>query len=180
MIYCHALADINTPQTLKIEGYIKNKKVTMLIDSGSTHNFINYKLTKDLNFFIFPTPDFQVMIVYGVTINFSGKCHSINLNTGEYLLDSPMISIQMGRVHVVSGVQWLQSLGTMALNFQYLFMRFSSNGNEIEFRGIKWTPSKVISSNSMIKLPKKGHQGVVAQLCTLNVQTSISSGQLDL
>jgi hypothetical protein len=25
-IFCHALADINTPQTLKIEGYIKNKK----------------------------------------------------------------------------------------------------------------------------------------------------------
>jgi hypothetical protein len=48
-ISCHALAGINTPQTLKIQGYIKKKKVTMLIDSGSTHNFINYKLEKDLN-----------------------------------------------------------------------------------------------------------------------------------
>jgi hypothetical protein len=40
-ISCHALEGINTPQTLKIEGYIKKKKVTMLIDSGSIHNFIN-------------------------------------------------------------------------------------------------------------------------------------------
>jgi hypothetical protein len=40
-IYCHALASISTLQTLKIEGYIKKKKVTMLIDYGSTHNFIN-------------------------------------------------------------------------------------------------------------------------------------------
>jgi hypothetical protein len=30
-------------QTLNIEGCIKNEKVTILIDSGSTHNFINYK-----------------------------------------------------------------------------------------------------------------------------------------
>jgi hypothetical protein len=45
-ISCHALADISTPQTLKIQGYIKKKKVTVLIDSGSTHNFINYKLAK--------------------------------------------------------------------------------------------------------------------------------------
>jgi hypothetical protein len=65
------------------------------------------------------------MIADGGTINCSGKCHSIKLNMGEYFLDSPMISIQMGGVDVVLGVQWLQSLGTMALNFQYLFMRFS-------------------------------------------------------
>jgi hypothetical protein len=49
MIYCHALVKISTPQTLKIQGYIKNKNVTMSIDSGSTHNFINYKLAKYLN-----------------------------------------------------------------------------------------------------------------------------------
>jgi hypothetical protein len=126
MISCHALVNISTPQTLKIEGYIKKKKVTMLIDSGSTHNFINYKLAKFLNCFVFPTPEFQVMIADGGIINCSGKCHSIKLNMGEYLLDSPMIAIQMGGVDVVLGVQWLQSLGTMALNFQDLFMRFSS------------------------------------------------------
>jgi hypothetical protein len=40
-IYCHALDEISTPQTLKIEGYIKNKKVTILIDYGSTYSFIN-------------------------------------------------------------------------------------------------------------------------------------------
>ena len=28
-ISCHALDDINTPQTLKIEGYIKKKKITI-------------------------------------------------------------------------------------------------------------------------------------------------------
>jgi hypothetical protein len=172
-ISCHALADINTPQTLKIEGYIKNKKVTMLIDSGSTHNFINCKLAKLLNCFVFPAPEFQVMIANGGTINCSGKCHSIKLNMGEYLLDSPMIAIQMGGVDVVLGVQWLQSLGIMALNFQELFMRFSSKGKEIELRGIQGKPSKVISSNNMTKLLKNGHHGVIAQLCSLDVQTSI-------
>jgi hypothetical protein len=49
MISCNALARISTPQTLKIEGYIKKKKVIVLIDFGSTHNFIHYKLAKALN-----------------------------------------------------------------------------------------------------------------------------------
>jgi hypothetical protein len=97
----------------------------VLIDSSSTHNFINCKLVKLLNFFVFLAPEFLVVIVDGGTINCSGKCHSINLNIGEYLLDSPMIAIQMGGVDVVLEVQWSQSLGIMALNFQELFMRFS-------------------------------------------------------
>jgi hypothetical protein len=68
-ISCHALARIITPQILNIEGYIKNKKVLMQIDSGSTHNFIHCKLAKDINCFIYPMPEFQVMIENGGTIN---------------------------------------------------------------------------------------------------------------
>jgi hypothetical protein len=82
IIYCHALARIRTPQTLKIEGYIKKKKVIMLIDSGSTHNFIHYKLAKVLICFIYPTLEFQVMIADGGTINCLEKFHKINLTMG--------------------------------------------------------------------------------------------------
>jgi hypothetical protein len=56
----------------------------MSIDSTSTHNFINYKLAKEINFFVFLASKFQVMIADGGTINFCGKCHSIKLNMGEY------------------------------------------------------------------------------------------------
>jgi hypothetical protein len=128
MISCNALAGISTPQTLKIEGYIKNKKVIVIIDSGSTHNFIHYKLAKALNCFIYLAPEFQVMIVDGGTINCSGKSNKINLTMGEYVMNSPMIYIPMGGVDVVLGVQLLQSLGTMAFNFQEIFMKFSLEG----------------------------------------------------
>jgi hypothetical protein len=98
----------------------------MLIDSGSTHNFANYKLEKHFNCFVFPTLQFQVMITNGGTTNCSRKCHNSNLNMGDYFLDNAMISIQMGGVDVVVGVQSLQSLGIVAFNFQYLFIIFSS------------------------------------------------------
>ena len=106
-ISCNELAGISTPQTLKIEGYIKKKKVIVLIDSGSTHNFIHYKLAKDLNCFVYPAPEFQVMIADGGTINCSGKCNKINLTMGEYVMNSTMIAIPMGGADVVLGIQWL-------------------------------------------------------------------------
>jgi hypothetical protein len=58
MISCNALDRINTPQILNIEGYIKKKKVIVLIDSGSTHNFIHYKSAKSLNLFVYLAPEF--------------------------------------------------------------------------------------------------------------------------
>jgi hypothetical protein len=119
------LADINSPQTLNIQGYIKTKKVTLLIDSGSTHNFDSFKLAKDLNCFVYLAPEFQVTIAVGGTIHFSGKFHSIKFNMGEYFMDNPMIAIQMGGVDVVLEIQWLKTMGIMALDFQYLFMIFS-------------------------------------------------------
>jgi hypothetical protein len=76
---------------------------------------------------------------------------------GEYFLDRPMISIEVGGVDVVLGVQWLQSLAIVAFDFQSIFMRLSSNGKEIELIGIQGKPYKVISSNSMAQLLKKGH-----------------------
>jgi hypothetical protein len=65
-------------------------------------------------------------------------------------------------------------------NFQEIFMKFSLEGKEIELMGIIGKPSKVIRSNGMTKLLKRGHQGVIAQLCSLDVHTSKPSIPLDL
>ena len=67
----------------------------------------------------------------------------------------PMLSIPMGGVDVILGVQWLQSLWKIAFNFQELFLNFFSEGKEVELRGIAGKPGKIISSNVMTKLLKK-------------------------
>ena len=66
------------------------------------------------------------MVANGGTINFFGKCHNIKLSMGEYVLNSPMLPIPMGGADVVLGVQWLQSFGAVAFNFQELFLNFFS------------------------------------------------------
>ena len=127
----------------------------MLIHSGSNHNFIHCKIAKELNYFLYLAPECQVMVANGGTINCSGKCYNIKLSMGEYVLNSPILSIPMGGADVVLGVQWLQSLGTIAFNFQELFLNFFWEGKEFELRGIKGKPGKIINSNSMTNLLNK-------------------------
>jgi hypothetical protein len=97
------------------------------------------------------------MIADAGTIHCSRKCNKINLIMGEYVMNSPMIAIPMGGVDVILGIQWLQSLRTVAFNFQELFMKCSLEGKEIELTGITGKLGKVTSSNGMKKLLKKGH-----------------------
>jgi len=94
-ISCNALGGITTLQTLKIEGYIKKKKVIVLIDSSSTHNFIDCKIVKELNCFLYPAPECQVMVENGGTTNFFRKYHNIKLTMREFVLNSPILSIPM-------------------------------------------------------------------------------------
>ena len=81
---------------------------------------------------------------------------------GEYVLNSPILSIPMGGVDVLLGVQWLQSLGTIAFNFQELFLKLFLEGKEVELWGIARKPGKIISSNVMTKLLKKEQRGIIA------------------
>jgi hypothetical protein len=48
VISLNALTNFSTLQTLKLIGYIKHGKVIILVDSGSTHNFIHRMLPKKL------------------------------------------------------------------------------------------------------------------------------------
>ena len=85
-------------------------------------------------FFVCLTSKFQAMIANGGTVNCLGKCHSIKSTLRDYFLDNPMISIQMGSIDEVLGVQWLKSLREMTMNFEKYFMRFFLEGKVSEHR----------------------------------------------
>jgi hypothetical protein len=127
-ISIHALEGLLVPQTMNIVGYINKKKCIVLIDSGSTHNFIDKKLARNLNCFVYPVKNFHVLVANGGSIDCVGKCHNLKLNMGEYNLESPMYSIPIGGVDVVLGIKWLKKLGTIPTNCNELFIRFELEG----------------------------------------------------
>ena len=72
-----AITGISQPQTLKLKGHIKKNNVSILIDTGSTHNFINVNIYKIFNLFIFPFPNMKFMVADGNHIENVGKCHKV-------------------------------------------------------------------------------------------------------
>jgi len=169
VISLHALAGISSPQTLKIRGFLKHRPVIVLIDSGSTHNFIHQKIAEAAHCFVRAVSNFQVQIADGGTMKCEGRCENVKLQMGDYQLKTHMFAIHMGGCDIVLGAEWLRTLGPITMDFQELYMSFKQNNSTHTLRGLQAGAPSVINSHRMEKLLKKGHHGVVAQFNAIQV-----------
>jgi hypothetical protein len=111
VISLNALTGFSAPQTLKLIGYIKNQKVIILVDSGSTRNFIHRRIAQEVNCYICSINNFQIMIANGGSMKCGGRCENVRLQIGQYHLKSHMFAIDMGGCDIVLGAEWLRTLG---------------------------------------------------------------------
>jgi hypothetical protein len=164
VISLNALTGFSAPQTLKLIGYIKHRKVIILVDSGSTHNFIHHRIAQETHFYIHVVNNFQIMIANGGSMKCGGCCENVHLQIGDYHLKSHMFSIEMGGCDIVLGAHWLRTLVPILMDFKYLTMQFNQEGHQYKFQGITASSPEIISSHRMENLLKKCHSGVIAQL----------------
>jgi len=66
VISLHALSIFSTPRTLNLIGYIKHRKVIVLVGSVRTHNIIHKCVAKKLHCYVYAISNFQIMIANGV------------------------------------------------------------------------------------------------------------------
>jgi hypothetical protein len=59
LISLHALLGISTLQILKLTGHIKYWKFIVLVDSGSTHNFIHKRVAEETQLLCTPSAQFS-------------------------------------------------------------------------------------------------------------------------
>jgi hypothetical protein len=124
IISLNALTSFSTPQTLKLIGYIKHQKVIILVDSGSTHNFIHRRIAQETHCYIHAVNNFQIMITNGGSMKCGGRCENVCLKIGDYHLKSHMFAIDMGGCDIVLGADWLRTLGLIIMDFKALTMQF--------------------------------------------------------
>ncbi|KAM2620323.1 hypothetical protein TB1_036362 [Malus domestica] len=113
-----------TIQTMKVSGVLHTLPVTILLDSGSTHNFVDSRLLKQLGWPCHTTKPFDVMIADGGRVRSQGCCQQIPLELGAYRCHTDLYALPLGGCDVVLGVKWLSSVSPVLWDFQNLTMEF--------------------------------------------------------
>jgi hypothetical protein len=107
-----SITGITQPKNIKLKGHIKNDNVIVLINIGSTHNFLTIKIARKLKLFVYIVPNMKVTVTDDKQIGNVIKCHKVKLQIQYFNLESKLYTVPLGGVDVVLGVQWLQTLGT--------------------------------------------------------------------
>ncbi|KAF2292988.1 hypothetical protein GH714_034621 [Hevea brasiliensis] len=145
-----------------------------LIDSGSTHNFINERIAGILKLPVEPTSPFNVKVANGDPLQCNGKFR----NTPALLQGIPFTitfySLPIIGLDVVLGVQWLRKLGTVQCNWDKLTMDFLWKGEQHHLQGIKGQPIKASPLKTMAKDLK--HNNSLFAICVETTSTVFPEG----
>ena len=153
----HAIAGAEHPQTLRVMGNLRNKSVTVLIDGGSTHNFIDQAVVTKFGLPVNQSKQFKVMVSNREKINCNGQCQALTLNiqgqtvtTDYYIL--PVIACQL-----VLGVQWLETLGPIEMDFKRLTVSYKKHGGTYTLQGLKQADIGVLTNKEFHGLQGVGY-----------------------
>ena len=104
-ISVHALEGLQTPQTMKVKGFIKKQPVMILIDLGSTNNFLDSTLASRLKQKIEQASTFDVKVADGRSLTSPGKCEGIKIILPNYELITDLFLLPLDGCDVVLGAQ---------------------------------------------------------------------------
>ena len=126
-----------SPRTLRFTATIYGHKVTVLVDSGSSHNIIQPRIASFLHLPIQPLSSFSVMVGNGDYLHCTGLCKDTPLMVTQHIFPISFYVLPIQGADVVLGVQWLQTLGPFVSDFTIPSMQFYHNNTLITIQGSK-------------------------------------------
>ena len=123
----NSVVRLSAPKTMKIKGKIAQQEVITLIDCGATHNFISTRLVQKLGLPLEATVGYGVLMGMGSTVKGEGICCGVVLTLQSVGMMADFLFLDLGSADVILGMQWLESLGGMQVNWNLLTMRHSAS-----------------------------------------------------
>lgn len=155
-ILVHALAGIANFQTMRVRGHCGKRTIQLLLNSGSTHNFIDSSLARRLGCKVSEVPPMIVRVADGGQLGCGRMVNGFTwkMQGKEFVTD--VLLLPLGGCDLVLGVQWLSSLGPILWNFKELTMQFQYLGEKVMLRGSQDKQLRHVNASRMGKILKQG------------------------
>ncbi|GKC16027.1 retrotransposable element Tf2, partial [Tanacetum coccineum] len=177
-ISVNAISSVTDYKTIRIVGHVGTTKVQMLMDTKSSHNFIDYALAVKLGCKMVKRNPMAVRVVDGNKIqcdtmvqDFKWKMHSI-----EFSID--LMVMHLGGSDMVLGIQWFVTLGKVTFDFDNRCIEFDHKGRKVVLRGSDDKPIQTVGEQKMRQTIQQG--GEICMLQVLAVEGEEYSNDLQV
>nr|KYP50671.1 Retrovirus-related Pol polyprotein from transposon 297 family [Cajanus cajan] len=164
-ISVNALTGIANFKTMRVTGYYKKKPLHILIDSRSTHNFLDEEVAKKLGYPITDIPTLSVAVANGARVSITATAKQFQWTIQNTGFTSDMLLIPLGCCDVVLGIEWLGTLGEITWNFNRLSMQFYVQGKKLVLKGATGEGLKTARKKQLQKTIASGVHLSMLQLC---------------
>jgi hypothetical protein len=152
-----SISGVQRFSTFRIRGVLQGQRVTMLIDGGASHNFIDAALVRKRHLPTIEFDGFMVEVAGGRTMPCDRYIPQMNITLGRYNLTQDFYVMDLPDTNVILGVQWLSTLGPITTNYKTMEMSFNSEeGKKVTLKGMTENSPKVVSTKRMEAIFRHG------------------------
>jgi hypothetical protein len=130
-----------------MRGVLQGKKVSVLIDGGASHNFIDSTLLQRRHIPTVEFEGFKVEVVEGSTMPCNRYISGMKLTLGRNDLAHDFYVMDLLDTNIILGVQGLSTLGPITTNYKTMEMSFiEESGKKVLIKGISRNTTRVVTS----------------------------------
>jgi hypothetical protein len=131
-----ALTGSRSSSTLQLATVVHGVLLEALVDSGSTHSFVDATTPDRLGLHIEELPGLIVGVANGDRVPALGVCWdiSIRIDAEDFTVD--LYVIRLGGYELVLGCEWLRTMGPILWDLSRLTMAFWHHDHKVHWRGI--------------------------------------------
>ncbi|CAA0811306.1 cysteine-rich RLK (RECEPTOR-like protein kinase) 8, partial [Striga hermonthica] len=122
----HLVCKLKGPRTMRLPAWVKDRRVIVLVDNGSSHNFINAYLFQKLNLPTTMIEPFEVRVANGERLQCTKSFRKVPIKFQGVVVEVDLYALPLVGPDVVLGVQWLEGLERVTTEYCTEVMEFRS------------------------------------------------------
>ena len=154
---------------IRFSADINGLNVTVLVDGGSSDNFIQPRVAKFLKLPVEQVPSLKVMVGNGSHMSTEGFIRNLAIRVQGVELKLHAFILPISGADLILGTKWLATLGLHLADYQHLRLKFLQNGRFVTLQG------EPLSAPIMAKyhhLRRMCSTGAISEIYTIELQHS--------
>lgn len=121
---------------MRVKGRVNGDRLVILVDIGSTHNFVDASLISSLQLGVDVTKVLEVKVANGSIVKSQGFCSKVPVIIQGMKFCINFHVLALGGCDTVLGTQWLSILGEIQWNFKLLTISFWYRNKQVLLQGL--------------------------------------------
>lgn len=134
VVSMHATSTNPSLKTMKFKGQIGKRPVYALLDSGSTHSFIDPRVLQGVPCKIQTTIPMIVMVANGHKMVTDSKCSNLKYTIQGHEFEGELRLLEVNGYDLILGLDWLSQFGPMKIDWGERWIAFEKEGREIKLQ----------------------------------------------